>query len=183
MLKNILNSHYVLWCVLAIPAAMALYGYWDETLTYGGVIHASGEWAARLLIVTMAVTPLRLLFSRARWPLWLLQRRRDFGVATFAYALLHAVVYLQRKAELALILEEGAEPDLLAGWIAFALFVVLAFTSNDTSVRLLKRAWKKLHRLVYPAAILTFLHWALAAFDMAPALIYASILGVLEINA
>jgi methionine sulfoxide reductase heme-binding subunit len=180
MLKQFLNSHWTLWAALASPAVVILYLYWNDGLSYGEVIHASGEWAVRLLILILAVTPLRLAFPAAHWPLWLLQRRRALGVAVFGYALLHAMVYLARKQEIALILEEGAEWDLLTGWLALAVFLPLALTSNDRSVRFLKRVWKKLHRLVYPAAVLTFLHWMLTAFDMTPALIYAGILGLLE---
>ena len=181
MLKKILNSHYVLWCLLSVPALYIIYTYQADILSYGEVIHASGEWSVRLLIVTMAVTPLRLVIPRAAWPLWLSQRRRALGVATFGYALLHMTVYLLRKQEWSLILEEGAEWDLLTGWIAMLLFAVLAVTSNDTSLRLLRRLWKKLHRLIYPAALLTFAHWILTAFDMTVALVYAGILAALEL--
>lgn len=181
MPKQFLNSHLTLWLALALPALVMLQGYWSDGMSYGEVIHASGEWSVRLLILTMAVTPLRLAFPAARWPLWLLQRRRALGVAMFGYALLHAIVYLARKQQIALILEEAAEWDLLTGWLALAVFLPLVLTSNDASVRFLKRLWKKLHRLAYPAAVLTFLHWMLTAFDMTPALIYAGILVLLEI--
>lgn len=180
MLRQFLDSHWTLWTVLALPAAVILYQYGNDGISYGEVIHASGEWAVRILILTLAVTPLRLAFPQARWPSWLARRRRALGVAVFGYALLHAVVYLARKQEIALILEEGAEWDLLTGWLALAVFLPLALTSNDLSLRLLKRLWKQLHRLVYPATLLTFLHWVLTAFDMTPALIYAGILALVE---
>ncbi len=180
MPTRLFNSIYLLWAVLAVPAAVYLYAYGTDAISYGEFIHVSGEWAVRLLIVTMAATPLRLMFARARWPLWLVQRRRAFGVACFCYAGLHLLVYLLRKADLDLIIEEGLEPDLCTGWAAMALFSLLALTSNDYSMRLLRRAWKNLHRLVYPAAALTLLHWVLAAFDMTPGLIYAGILAALE---
>ena len=180
MLKQFLNSHGALWFALALPAVAILYLYWRDAFSYGEVIHASGEWAVRFLILTLAVTPLRLAFARARWPSWLVQRRRALGVAVFGYALLHTIVYVARKQDVALMLEEGAQWDLLTGWLALAVYLPLALTSNDRAVRFLKRVWKKLHRLVYPAAVLTFLHWMLTAFDMTPALIYAGILGLLE---
>jgi sulfoxide reductase heme-binding subunit YedZ len=97
----------------------------------------------------MAITPLRLLFRQGNWLVWLLRRRRDLGVATFAYACAHTAVYLFRKGELNLILAEAMEPWLLVGWIALGILLALAATSNDASVRLLRRAWKRLHRLVY----------------------------------
>ena len=180
MLRRIINSHYGLWAVLSVPALLILHGYVNDAYSYGEVIHLTGEWSVRLLIVTMAVTPLRLVFARSRWPLWLVQRRRALGVATFAYAAFHLAVYLARKQDVALILEEGVEWDLLTGWIAMVIFLLLAVTSNDTSLRMLRRLWKHLHRLVYPAAILTFAHWLLTAFDMTVGLIYAAILLALE---
>lgn len=179
-MKRILNSHPALWALLSIPAVIILYRYGVDAMSYGEVVHATGEWSARLLIATMAVTPIRLAFRRARWPVWLVQRRRALGVATFAYALLHTLVYIARKADVARIFEEGLEPGLLTGWVALLIFLALAATSNDASVRWLGRAWKRLHRLVYIGAALTFAHWLLVAFDMTRGLIYLAILVALE---
>ena len=82
---------------------------------------------------------------------------------------------------LAPVLEEAGNADMFTGWLAFALFAPLAITSNDASMRALKRGWKRLHRLVYPAAILVFAHWALAAFDPTTAWIHTGILAAIEI--
>jgi sulfoxide reductase heme-binding subunit YedZ len=175
-LKTILNARPLLWALLALPAAWIAVGYAREDLFYGQVIHVTGDTAVRLLIVTMAASPLALMFPGAAWTRWLIRRRREFGVAAFGYALLHTVVYALRKAQLDLILTEGLKPGLLTGWIALALMLALAVTSNDVSVRLLKRAWKRLHWLVYPAAALTFGHWLLEAYDTVPALVHGAIL-------
>lgn len=175
-----LTSRYLLWTVLALPAVFMVSGYWRETLVYGEVVHASGETAARLLIVTMAATPLGLMFPGARLPRWLLVNRRYLGVAAFAYTLLHAVVYIWRKADLAGIVEEALYVGMWTGWIAFALMALLAVTSNDVSVRLLRRAWKSLHRWVYAAAVLTYLHWVLSAFAPAGASVHFGVLALLE---
>jgi sulfoxide reductase heme-binding subunit YedZ len=51
------------------------------------------------------------------------------------------------------------------GWLAFVIFVPLALTSNDLSLRLLRRGWKSLHRFAHLAALLTLAHWVLTAFD------------------
>ena len=128
----------------------------------------------------MAVTPLRLMFGRRGWIRWCIQRRRYFGVASFGYAALHTVVYLIRTGAFGDILAEAAEPGLLTGWIALAIFVPLAVTSNDASVRRLRRLWKRLHRWVYAAAVLTFAHWVLTAFDPVPGLIHLGVLAALE---
>ena len=133
------------------------------------------------MILTLAITPLRLLFRKHSPSVWLSRRRRDFGVASFAYAAIHTIIYLANKAQLDLVLAELGSPDILVGWVALAMFIPLAITSNDLAVRALKRSWKRLHRLVYPAAIVTFLHWVLAAFDPTTALVHIGILAVIEI--
>lgn len=179
----LLHSRPVLWLVLALPGAWMLGRWWitPDAYGYGHIIGDSGDWAAWLLMVTLAVTPIRLLFRRNPFAQYLMRRRRDLGVASFAYAAGHTVVYLWRKADPAIVWDEAQEFWLLAGWVAFALFVPLAITSNDVSMRALKRSWKRLHRLVYPAAVLVFVHWALSAFDPTTAYINIAILAVIEI--
>lgn len=169
--------------VLALPGAW-ITGRWTlapETYGYGHAIVDSGDWAAWLLMATLAVTPLRLLFHRQAWTGWLLRRRRDLGLASFAYATGHTAIYLWKKGSLDIIVAEASESYLIAGWLALALFVPLAITSNNVSMRLLRRSWKRLHRLVYPAAIATFLHWVWSAFDPTMAWIHAGILAMVEI--
>ena len=179
----LLRIRPLLWLVLALPAAWMLGRWWltPDDYGYGHVIGDSGDWAAWLLMVTLAVTPIRLLFRRNRLAQWLMRRRRDLGVASFAYAAGHTVIYLWRKADPGIIWDEASTPYILAGWVALALFVPLAITSNDVSMRALKRSWKRLHRLVYPAAVLVFVHWALSAFDPTTAYINIAILAAIEI--
>ena len=178
--KSFLNSRYFLWAVLALPFAGLINAFRAGDLFYGEIIHASGEMAARLLLLSLAITPLRLFFSESNWPNWLLHRRRYFGVASAAYAGLHTLVYLDRKIGSGLLLQEAAEFSMWTGWLAMVIFVPLAMTSNDAAVRRLKRTWKKLHRWVYLAALLTFTHWISVAFDFVPGLVHFSILLVLE---
>jgi sulfoxide reductase heme-binding subunit YedZ len=149
-------------------------------LYYGEFIHATGEFSARLLILTLAVTPLRLMFPKSRWTIWLRQNRRYFGVATFAYAVPHLVAYLWKLASVATVIEQAAEPGMWTGWIAMIIFLVLAITSNKFSTRKLGRRWIALHRLAYLAAILTFVHWVLVAFDPVSGFAHAAVLIALE---
>ena len=174
------NTRYILWLVLAAPWVIMTVRYMTGGLYYGEFIHATGEFSARLLIITLAVTPLRLMFPRSRWTIWLLQNRRYFGVAAFAYAVPHLVAYLWKLASVAKVLEEGAEPGMWTGWIALIIFLALAITSNNFSTRKLGQRWKTLHRLVYLAAILTFVHWVLVAFDPMSGLVHAGVLIALE---
>ena len=169
----------LLWALLALPGAFMTYRYVQGTTFYGEYLHATGELGARLLIVTMAVTPLRLVFSGAAWTRWLVRRRRNLGVAAFGYALLHATAYLQRQS-LTVITKEAAELALATGWVALLVMLLLAATSNDAAVRLLGRRWKWLHRAVYAAAVLTFAHWILTAFDPLPGAAHLGVLAALE---
>jgi sulfoxide reductase heme-binding subunit YedZ len=173
----------LLWLILALPGAWIL-GSWALTpdkYGYGHAIGDSGDWAAWLLMATLAVTPIRLLLGPRPFTNWLLKRRRDLGVASFAYAAGHTIIYLRDKATLERITGELDQAYIIAGWLALALFVPLAITSNDVSLRRLKHSWKTLHRLVYPAAVLTFLHWAWSAYDPTTAWIHTGILAAIEI--
>jgi sulfoxide reductase heme-binding subunit YedZ len=179
-MKKLLASHALFWLLLAFPAAWWIYRYAAGTMAYGEVIHASGDLSVEILIVVLAITPLRLLAPHAGLAAWLMQRRRDLGVATFCYAALHLAVYAIRKADLALIVSEGMKLDLATGWIALGLFAALAITSNDQSVRWLKRGWKMLHRFVYVGAALALAHWVLTAFDPLSAYTHAGVLVGIE---
>jgi sulfoxide reductase heme-binding subunit YedZ len=178
MLLRILGSRYFVWLLLVLPGAVSLIGYVAGQTFYGEIVHFTGEFATRLLIVALAATPLRLMFPKAYWTAWLLRQRRYVGVATFGYAALHTAVYLARKGPAAFA--EAMELGLLTGWLAFVVFMPLAITSRDTLVHKLGRAWKRLHRLVYLAAALTFAHWLLVAFDVIPGLIHLAVLVALE---
>lgn len=181
-MKSVPPSRPLLWLILALPGAWIVY-HWaaePDAYGYGHAIGDSGDWAAWLLMLTLAATPLRLLFRGQNWTARLIRRRRDLGVASFAYAAMHTAIYLADKPSIAVIAAEFGAPDMLTGWLALALFAPLAATSNDVAMRALRRSWKRLHRLVYPAAILAFAHWALAAFDPTTAYIHMAALGAIE---
>ena len=181
-MKAAAGSRPLLWLVLTAPGLWIGWRWWatPRAYGYGHAIQDSGDWAAWLLLATLAVTPLRLALGTRALTRWLLLHRRDLGVASFTYAAGHTVIYLADKLSFASILEEASKPDLLTGWLALSLFAPLAATSNDAAVRALKRAWKRLHRLVYPAAALVFAHWALTAFDPTIAYAHIGILAAIE---
>ena len=82
MLRSLVTSRPLLWLILALPG---LWIAWRWAVTpnsygYGHAIGDTGDWAAWLLMATMAVTPLRLMFRQQRWTGWLMRRRRDLGV-------------------------------------------------------------------------------------------------------
>ena len=168
----------LLWVVLALPLAVQTWRFASGAIYYGEYLHWSGQWAARLLIATLAVSALHRLRPQAAASRWLLRRRRDLGLVTFSYTLAHIVAYLIYKADIALIVREASGAGLATGWIAAAIFLALAMTSNDASVRRLGPRWRRLHRAVYPAAILTFAHWVLTAFDPAAGWLHAAVLAI-----
>ncbi len=178
--EAIRSTHWFVWALLALPFTWLTAGWIRGYLFYGELLHLSGLISAWLLMLTMAVTPIRMLFSRQRWSGWLQRQRRYIGVASFAYAALHTIIYVYRKDSLSLIIEEGLQAPLLTGWVAFLIFILLALTSNDPAVRFLQRRWKKLHRLVYPATVLLFAHWLLTAFDMLAGVTNLLLLATIE---
>lgn len=169
----------LLWLLFGVPLAVQTYRYLGESIYYGEYLHWSGDQAVRLLILTLAITPLRLTFRRSPLLGWLLLHRRDIGLLTFLYAMAHTVAYLAYKEPFGRIVSELAEPGMLTGWIAMLIMLALAATSNNASVRRLGRRWKVLHRGVYTAAFLTFAHWLLTAFDPTDAYIHLAVLVAL----
>lgn len=157
-LRRILDNTYLLWTILTLPAVWLLY---DRFIAHGKHFYLalSGEWSCWLLVLTMAITPMQMLFG----PLpWLRRRRRYFGVASFGYATVHLVVWLAENQKWQII-RSFTRPDVLTGWIAFAIMIVLAITSTDGWTRRLGPRWKTVQRWVYPCAFLTFLHWIMTA--------------------
>ncbi len=168
------------WLMLAMPLAVITYLYLTGQWFYGEYLHATGDWATKLLILAMALTPLRRMFPRLGLVAWLLRHRRYIGVAVFGYASAHLLAYLVKLADFERILGEALEPGMLAGWVALILFLPLALTSNDLSVARLGRQWKRLHRLIYLGALVSILHWILEAFDPFEAYLHGGLLVILE---
>ena len=141
--------------------------------------HVLGNTGLRLLLITLTITPLRLLTGFN-----LLQRfRRLLGLFSFFYICLHfaAFVWLDLRFDWGRIFEEIAmRPYLTLGMLGLLLLIPLAITSTRGMQRRLGRRWTSLHRLIYPVAILGVWHfwWQVKADIREPAL-YAAILAVL----
>ena len=178
-------SPYWLWILLALPGLGLVSGLLTSTdpEIYQELLHPTGEFSARFMIVAMLGSPLALIFSGWRGPKWLKTNRRYFGVAAFAYALFHTVLYLADEATVANVLNDLLKLYIWTGWIAFAIFIPLGVTSMDYFVRVMGPSWKQLQRFTYAAAVLTLLHWA-ALHDwggVGPALVHFGPLIVLEL--
>ena len=174
-------SAYLLWAVLTLPAVPMFIGLTAGRQDLDLLLHPSGEFSARLMLVALMITPLRMLFSRVRWIGWLARHRRSLGVAAFAYAALHTLIYIVDMETLRNMLAEFGALGIWTGWLAFALFIPLAVTSNDASARRLGRNWKALHRVVYLAAVLTLVHWMFVHNNLVPALVHFVPLALLEL--
>lgn len=178
-LRKYFGSPYLLWLLLALPAipvlASALGGTNVERL-----LNPTGEFSARFMIMAMVATPLRMLFPSACFTNWLIKSRRYFGVAAFSYALLHTIFYIIDEGSLRHIIREFSEFEIWTGWAAFAIFLPLALTSNNYSVRKLLKWWKPLQRFVYAAAVFTLLHWIFVDESLGSAMLHFIPLAGLE---
>lgn len=170
---------YFFWAVLALPSIPMLVGVLNGG-DYGMLLHPSGEFSARFMIIALMLTPLSVVFPRARVVRWLIKRRRAFGVAAFCYAAAHTVFYLLYKGSLGLALDEIGDLGIWTGWVAFAIFIPLALTSNSVMVKKLKSKWKPLQRFAYAAAVLTLIHWVFIQ-SAAPALVNFLPLALLQL--
>lgn len=171
----------LVWAVLAIPAAVALANYALAPDAWpGDLLHPTGEWSARFIILALMVTPLRQLFSQSRAVAFMAQHRRALGVAGFLYALLHLLFYMLDMGTLGDMLAELGAPAISSGWLALLLLLPLGLTSNDLAVRALRAGWKRLQRLAYPAAVLTLVHWVLVHDGLGAALLHFLPLALLQ---
>jgi len=130
---------------------------WFSTKPLTDTIRESGDWALRLLVVALAVTPLRFV---TRWNKLILVRRM-LGLAALFYTLVHVLLYcLDLQLDWPEILSELVlRTYLTIGTIATLGLVVLGITSNDLSIhRLGARRWNLLHASVYLLAVLSLLH-------------------------
>jgi methionine sulfoxide reductase heme-binding subunit len=180
-MRTIINKKPAFWALLSLPAVVLCLGWWQGRVDSMDLIHPTGEWSARFMILAMMIGPLLSVFEPKPWIAWLVARRRALGVAAFAYAVLHVVFYLVDMGNLDDILAEWLAPGIWTGWAAFALMLPLAMTSNEASVRALRAGWKKLQRLVYPVALLTLLHWFWVHNNYASALVHFAPLTILWI--
>lgn len=172
----------VVFILCLTPLAVLAWGIADNGLgpnPVEAVVHLTGLWALRLLLVTLAVSPLKRLTGAP----WLLRFRRMLGLFAFFYAMLHLSAYLVLDRALAWdeVLRDVVErPYITLGFAALVLMVPLAVTSTRGWIRRLGRRWQQLHRMVYLIAILGVLHFLLLVkADLQEPLLYAGLLALL----
>jgi methionine sulfoxide reductase heme-binding subunit len=144
------------------------------------VTNTTGIWTLRLLVVTIAITPVRWLTG------WnpIVRFRRMMGLFAFFYATLHFLTYfiLDHSLMLAGVWEDIVKrPYITAGFTAFVLMIPLAVTSTQGWIRRLGgRRWSLLHKLVYVSAALGVLHyWWKVKLDVTDPAIYAGLVTAL----
>lgn len=144
--------------------------------------HAYGKFAIQLIVLGLTITPLRRYLK-----INLMKQRRAIGVIAFFFVLAHFLVWAALDAQtIPRILNDITErPYITIGFAAFLLLLPLGITSNDFSVRRLGAlVWTKVHKLVYPAAALSALHyvWLAKGFQIEPMIYMALILGLVVLR-
>ena len=171
------------WLACLAPLAWLVYRAWTESLganPISFVTNTLGDWTLRILLASLAMTPLRLLFGLS-WPITL---RRLLGLFAFFYAALHFGVWIvldhffdwpQMGKDIV------KRPYITIGMTALVLLVPLAATSTTGMIRRLGAAnWRRLHRLAYGAGVAAILHFLwLAKVGRTDQYVHAAILVLL----
>jgi methionine sulfoxide reductase heme-binding subunit len=140
----------------------AVLAWWWANGMLGGrpvteVIHGTGDWAIRCLLISLAITPASRVLN---WPR-LLTARRIVGLTALAYALAHLTLYaVDQKLKLDVVLSEIALRFYLT--IGFAVLLglgLLGATSTNGWMRRLGPWWKRLHRAIYMLGAVALLHY------------------------
>lgn len=142
----------VVW--MALEYAMG----WLSPKPWTDLVRESGDWAMRILVISLAITPLRWV---TRWNKLILVRRM-LGLAALYYTLAHIALWcVDLKFDwLQIFMEMFVRLFLTVGLAATLLMAALGITSNDFYIRRLGAArWNRLHSLVYAAAVLSLVHF------------------------
>lgn len=170
---KLLRSKPLIWVLLVLPGLWPLGPLWlwpnatAQTDPLRFVLHHWGFIACVVLAVGLSFSPLRVLWPRVEWIQALNRHRRLVGVAACVYALLHFAVQVwyvwDPELRLTVLAKELRKPFQLAGLGALVILFILAVTSINALVRQMgAKTWKRIHRLVYVAALLAAYHQAAA---------------------
>jgi methionine sulfoxide reductase heme-binding subunit len=161
--QHIIYIKVAVWLLALLPLARMIWlGFHDDlgANPIEFVEHSTGTWALVFLLVTLSMTPIRLLTGQV----WQIQLRRTLGLFMFFYACLHIVTYVWLDFAFIwgdIIKDVAKHPRILVGFAAFILTIPLAVTSNSYMIKRLKTKWKKLHQAVYLIGIFAVLHFVL----------------------
>jgi sulfoxide reductase heme-binding subunit YedZ len=169
------------------PVAWLAWGLYRDLLgadPISYVTHFTGFGALRLLVISLAITPVRKVVAKLSW---LIRFRRMLGLYAFFYASLHLLIYVGLFSGFswsAMVDDLEKRPYIWAGVAGWVMLLPLALTSTTASIRALGgKRWQMLHRLAYLAAIAGVLHywWIVKKGVLSPVTITV-VLGVLLLS-
>lgn len=154
------------WLACLYPLAILVYGAVTDPVNglgpdpTGRIEFSTGNTALNLLVISLAITPLRKLFPRLSW---LIKFRRLLGLFAFFYASIHLMAYIGLYANFdphTMLEDIDKRRFITVGVAAWLLLVPLALTSTSGWIRRLGgKRWEQLHKLVYIAVCLGILHY------------------------
>ncbi len=160
---NHLFARFPAWPLYALAPAIVGYRFWLALKGLSGPNPVNtlerdlGRAALQLLLLTLAVTPLRRLSG-----INLLRFRRALGISAFLVALAHMVVWgvIDVGSLSRILVDLVRRPYITIGMAAFLGMVPLALTSTQSAMRRLgAKRWRRLHRLVYAITLLAVVHF------------------------
>ncbi len=164
-----------------LPLLVMLYQFINQQLSAEPVddmLRTTGIWALRLLLLTLAITPIRCWFG-----VNLVRYRRMLGLFVMFYVTLHLLIYLtfEFAFDIAAIVDDVLKRKFIfVGMLAFLLLIPLTITSTKGMMKRLGKRWVKLHKSVYLIAMLAVLHFVwLVKSDYGEPGIYAVLLTLL----
>ena len=162
VLEFLFKSPWFILLLLVLPGVLIIVkglqgGFFANPVEF--IQLETGETTVRILLVTLWISPLRMIFPNFRLLKIIVRHRRMMGVSCFVYVLLHFTIYLLDYSTLAVMLENFTRPFIISGALAFLILLAMAITSTNWAVKKMGfKKWKNLHRLVYLAVFLAFLH-------------------------
>jgi sulfoxide reductase heme-binding subunit YedZ len=176
-------SKVLVFLLCLAPLFRLAWRVWNQDVTANPtefIQHFTGDWAIRLIVATLAVTPLRKLLGVPS----LVRFRRMIGLFAFFYACLHVLTYLWLDKLFdfpAMLKDVGKRPFITAGFAAFVCLVPLAATSTAGWIRRLGgKRWQRLHSLVYVTAIAAVAHYYwLVKSDIRLPMLYGTLVALL----
>ena len=176
-------SRVLVFLLCLAPFFRLAWRVWTQDVTANPtefIQHFTGDWALRLIVATLGVTPLRKLAGVPD----LIRFRRMIGLFAFFYACLHLLTYLWLDKLFdvpAMLKDVGRRPFITAGLAAFACLVPLALTSTAGWIRRLGgKRWQRLHSLVYVTAMAAVAHYYwLVKSDIRQPVLYGTLVALL----
>jgi sulfoxide reductase heme-binding subunit YedZ len=180
--QQIVYIKAMVWFLALLPLVRLVWLGFNEDLGANPiefVEHSTGTWALVFLLVTLSMTPIRLLTGQV----WQIQLRRVLGLFMFFYACLHITAYVWLDFAFIwvdIFKDVAKHPRILVGFAAFVLTIPLAATSNSYMIKRLKTNWKKLHQTIYLISIFVVVHFLLLVKkDLTEPIYYALVLAFL----